>query len=119
MFQLKVENQVRKISNFSIFGHQNTETLQPGQKPFRLGPGFLNFPGPGLTKYSDQSHYIFEIKVGKRRIRHGTNLNFNVVIFNRFCVDIEIQFQIRSLSDPILSDNDYKNKIAWVRTTLN
>ena len=30
-----------------------------------------------------------------------------------------IQFQSRSMSDPPLSDIDFKNKMAWVRTTLN
>ena len=32
----------------------------------------------------DPSHFIFEIHVGKRRIRHRTNLNLNDAIFNRF-----------------------------------
>ena len=45
----------------------------------------------------DQSHFIFEINVGKRRIRHRTTLNLNDLIFNRFWVDLEIQFQSRSI----------------------
>ena len=32
----------------------------------------------------DSSHFIFEVNVGKRRIRHRTTLNLNDVIFNRF-----------------------------------
>ena len=30
------------------------------------------------------SHFIFEINVGKKRIRHKTTLNLNDAIFNRF-----------------------------------
>ena len=37
------------------------------------------------------SHFIFEINVGKRRIRHRTTLNSNDAIFNRFWVDLEIK----------------------------
>ena len=33
---------------------------------------------------SDQSHFTFEIIVGKNQIRYGTTLNLNVVILNRF-----------------------------------
>ena len=33
---------------------------------------------------SDPSHFIFEINVGKGRIRHRTTLNLKDVIFNRF-----------------------------------
>ena len=32
--------------------------------------------------------------------------------------DLEIQFQSRSTSDPTFSDIDFKNKMAWVWTTL-
>jgi len=40
--------------------------------------------------------------------------------FNWFLVVLKIiiQFQIRSMSDPTLSDIDWKNKMAWVWTTL-
>ena len=41
---------------------------------------------------SDPSHFIFGINVGKRRILH--------------------RIQRRSLSDPTLSDIDFKNKMA-------
>jgi len=41
-------------------------------------------------------------------------LNLNDDIFHLFWVDIEIQFRSRSMSDPILSDIDFKNEIAWV-----
>ena len=57
----------------------------------------------------DPSHLIFEINVGKRRIRHITTLNLNYLIFGRFWVDVEIQFQSRSMSDPTFSDIDFKN----------
>ena len=43
---------------------------------------------------SDQSHFIFEINVGKSRIRHTTTLNLNDAIFNRFWVDLEIHHSI-------------------------
>ena len=50
----------------------------------------------------------FEINVGKRRIRHRTTLNLNDVIFNRFLVYLELQFQIRYMSDLPLSDIYFK-----------
>ena len=55
-----------------------------------------------LKGSSDPSHFIFEINVGNRRIRHGTTLNLNDIIFHWFWVDLEIQFQSRSMSDPPL-----------------
>ena len=53
------------------------------------------FPGqPGRTgnfkSSSDPSHFIFELNVGKSRIRHEPNPNMNDVILNRFWVDLEI-----------------------------
>ena len=38
----------------------------------------------GFKGSSDPNHFIFEINVGKRRIRHRTTLNLNYAIFNRF-----------------------------------
>ena len=70
-----------------------------------------------LKGSSDLSHFIFEINVVKSRIRHKTTLND--AIFNRFGVDLEIQFQSRSMSDPTLSDIHFNYKMAWVWTTLN
>ena len=46
----------------------------------------------------DPSHLIFEINVGKSRILKA---DF-------------IQIESRSMSDPLLSDIDFKNKVAWV-----
>ena len=43
-------------------------------------------------------------------------MNLNDLIFSRFSVDLEIQFQSRSISDRPLSDIDFKNKMAWVLT---
>ena len=54
----------------------------------------------------DRSHFISKINVGKQRIRLRTTLKLNDVIFNRFLVYLEIQFQNRWVS-------------AWVWTTLN
>ena len=67
-----------------------------------------------ILKRSDPSNFIFEINVGKSRIRHRTTLNLHKVIFHRFVVDLEIQFQRRCMSDPTLSDIDFRNKMTWV-----
>ena len=40
-------------------------------------------------------------------------------INSRSIADDVIQIQSRSLSDPPLSEIDFKNKIAWVWTNLN
>ena len=61
---------------------------------------------------SDQSRFIFETNVRKSGIRHRTTVNLNDIIFNRFGVDLEIEFQSRCMSDPSLSDIDFKNKMA-------
>ena len=70
-----------------------------------------------LKGSSDPTHFSLEIDVENSRFRHTTTLNLNHAIFNRFWVDLEIQFQSRSMSDPTLSD--FKNKMDWVWTTLN
>ena len=67
---------------------------------------------------SDPRHFTFEINVGKSRVRHRTTLKLNDAICNQFRVDLEIQFQSRSMSDPTLSDIDFKIKMVWVCTTL-
>ena len=43
-----------------------------------------------IKSSSDPKHFIFEINVGKRWIRHETTLKLNDDIFNRFWVDLEI-----------------------------
>ena len=68
---------------------------------------------------SEASHFIFEIIVGKSRIRHRTILNLNDVIDYWFWVDLETWFQSRSMLGPLLTDIDFKNKMAWVLITLN
>ena len=45
----------------------------------------------GIKGSSDSSHFVLEINVGKRRIRHTTTLNWND---NRFGVDLEINHLI-------------------------
>ena len=50
--------------------------------------------------------------------RVGLTLNSNDPTLNRFWVDLEIEFQNRSLSDPTFSDIDFKDKMAWVCTSL-
>ena len=48
-------------------------------------------------------YFIFEINVGKGRIRRRTTPNLNGVIFNRFWIDLDF----------IISDIDFKNKMTW------
>jgi len=85
----------------------------------RIVPSFLGKLSLKQFKGSpDQSRFIIEVCVGDSRIRPGTNLNLNIFISNRFWVDLEIQFQSRSMSDPALSDIDFESKMAWVWTTL-
>ena len=40
-------------------------------------------------------------------------------IDSKLIEDDVIQIQSRSMSDPILSEMDFKNKMVWVWTTLN
>ena len=69
---------------------------------------------------SNPNHFIFEINVGKSRIRHTTTLQLNDEVLDRLKIDEDdvIQIQSRSMSDLTLSDIDFKNKMALVRTTL-
>ena len=76
---------------------------QPDKCPLREFKGSL-----------DQIHLIFEINVGKSRIRHSTILKLNSLADSKSTEDQVIQIQSRSMSDPTLSDNDFKNKMAWV-----
>ena len=68
----------------------------------------------------DPSHFVFEINVGKKRIRHTTTLKLNDEILNRLlmsiggCVRLKIQIRGRYMSDPIPSDIDFKNQTAWI-----
>ena len=71
----------------------------------------LNFE---LQGSSDPSHIIFKISVGKRRIRHRTALKLNFWIDSKSIEDEDIQIQSRSMSDPPLTDIDFKYKMAWV-----
>ena len=64
----------------------------------------------------DSNHFIFEINVGKRRIRHTETLKSN--IFRSTQNRLKIPIQSLYMSDPTLSGNDFKNKMAWVWTTL-
>ena len=42
----------------------------------------------------------------------------NFLVDSKSIEDYVIQIQSRSMSDPTLSDIDFKNKMAWVWTTL-
>ena len=59
-----------------------------------------------LKGSSDPSQFIFEINVGKSRIRHTTTVKLNDEFLDRHEIDYH--------SDPTLSDIDFKNKLAWV-----
>ena len=60
----------------------------------------------------DQSLFIFEIDVGKGRIRHRTTQETNFLIDSKSTENDVIQIQGRSMSDPPLSDTDLNNKMA-------
>ena len=81
------------------FSMANEFEHQSMMSPMIFSRYSLDFKGS-----SDQNHFIFEINVGKSRIRHRTNSND--AILNPFLVDLEFEFWIRSISDPPLSDID-------------
>ena len=76
---------------------------------------------PGLL-FKDSpytSHFILEINVEKRQIRHRTTLKLNDEFPDRLKMAKSIEmalFKIQSLfmSDPTLSDIDFKNKLDSV-----
>ena len=90
--------------------HQHQITNMTGIKP--VESKLKLFQNHQLKGWPYPSYLIFEINVGTRRILHRTTQNLNKVIFNRFLVDLEIQFQSRSMSDPCLSDIYFKNKMT-------
>ena len=58
----------------------------------------------------DQIHFIFEVNVGKNRIRHKKDSEFWIAPFSE---SFELhQFLSRCMSDPTHSDIDFKNKMA-------
>ena len=66
----------------------------------------------------DQSHFIFEINVGKSRIRHITTLNLNDISSIDFASiqKFIILFQSRCLSDPTPT---LISKIKWLWSELS
>ena len=62
----------------------------------------LSISDPGFKGSPYPSHFIFDINVGKSRIRRRTTLELNEVIFYWFWVDMEIQFETRFMSHPTL-----------------
>ena len=68
----------------------------------------------GFKGSYDQSHFIFETNVGKKRIRHRTTQKLNLQTDSKSIEDEDIEIQSRSMSDPPLSDIDFKYKMAWV-----
>ena len=67
---------------------------------------------------SDPSHFIMKLNVRKSRNRHRTTPKLHDEFLDRLEIDWKFKFS-RSMSDPPLSDIDFKNKMAWVWTTLN
>ena len=63
---------------------------------------------------SDPSHIIFEINVGKGRIRQKTVHNLDEFISNQFGVDLKkvIEFHSRCISDPFFPT--LISKIKWL-----
>ena len=73
----------------------------------------VQFPNERSFKgSSDPSHFIFEINGGKRRFRLKTTLNLNEVSFQNRLKMTALKILRRSMSDPTLSDIDFKNKRA-------
>ena len=60
---------------------------------------------------SDPNYFIFEINVGKSLIRHRPTLKLNDEFLDRL-QDGVIQIQSRCMSDPLLSDIDFKNDLG-------
>ena len=67
----------------------------------------------------DPNYFIFEINVGNGRIRHRMTPNLNEVNFQNWFKMMSFKIQNRSMSDPTLSDIDFKIKMDLVQTTLN
>ena len=70
-----LEKRLLKIRNESKKKHKLDEINQSGCLDNLLG--LFIFKGS-----SDQRHFIFEVNVGKSRIRHKTTLKLNDAIFN-------------------------------------
>ena len=75
-----------------------------------------NLKNSFLKDSPDQSHFIFGINVGKRRNRHITTLKLNLQSI--FIRSRNSSLNFNCMSYPSLSDIDFKNKMAWVWTTL-
>ena len=73
---------------------------------------WYNFEEP-LKDSSSSTNYIFEINVGKKRIRHTTTLKLNFEINSKSIEDGVIEIQSRSISDPLFSDIDFLNERKW------
>ena len=62
------------------------------------------------------SHFIFDINVGKRRIRHTTTLKLDDEFLNRLKIDL--RFKLRVVICRIYFFPTLISKMAWVWTTL-
>ena len=72
----------------------------------------MDFKNLYLKGSLERSHFMFEINVGKSRIRHKNEFEFEFSIDFETIEKFIIQFQSRSMSDPTLSDIDFKNIMA-------
>ena len=98
-----------QFNNFSIDGIRKisytTQDARYTTNPIACSGKFLWFLIDKFFKGSSHSStFIFEINVGKRRIRQRTTLKLN---------------DLPRMSDPTLSNVDFKNKKPCVWTTLN
>ena len=90
------------------------EALNKSREISILGCNSLQILKITFKGSSDPSNFIFEIIDGKSRIRHRTTLKLNFQIYSKLIGDVVIQIQSRSMSDPTISDIDFKNKMALV-----
>ena len=61
---------------------------------------------------------VVQTHLGKSRIRHRMTPNFESRHLQSILKDDFIQIESRSMSDPLLSDIDFKNKMASVWTSF-
>ena len=102
-------------NNYKSYVHRVGRTARAGAKGKSIslvGESERNMLKVSFKGSSDQSHFIFEIDVGKSRIRHRTTLKLKDE--DRLKI-ISRQRHLNSesfLSGPTLSDIDFKNKMA-------
>ena len=79
---------------------------------YKMAVTYLHLNTINLKGSLDSSHFIFGINVGKSQIRHRTTLKLNDEFLDRLKIDRNHSNSERSISDPPISDIDFKNKLA-------